>query len=75
MNKEVGQVVLHFYIKNALPRELMDHYFHIHCKTMSNSDLWAMSEQLTELGERLSALDVSFEAPDVAELGIKRGHP
>jgi hypothetical protein len=33
-----------------------------------------MAEQLTELGRRLSALKVEFEAPDIPELGIKGGH-
>ena len=32
-----------------------------------------MSEQLTELGRRLSDLRVSFEAPDIPSLGIKGG--
>jgi hypothetical protein len=32
-----------------------------------------MAEQLTELGRRLSALNVQFEAPDIPELGIKGG--
>ena len=32
-----------------------------------------MSEQLTELGKRLSALDVSFDAPEIPLLCIKGG--
>jgi ubiquinone/menaquinone biosynthesis C-methylase UbiE len=72
-NKDFGQVACYFYAKKALPRELLDDYFRIHCKTMSNADLWAMSEQLAELGKRLSDLDISFEAPDIPELGIKGG--
>lgn len=72
-NKGLGQVACYFYAKKALPRELLDDYFRIKCKTMANSELWSMSEQLTELGKRLSALDVSFEAPDIPELGIKGG--
>jgi len=71
--KNVGQLACYFYAKKALPRELLDDYFRTHCKTMSNVDLWAMSEQLAELGKRLSALNVSFEAPDIPELGIKGG--
>ena len=72
-NHKVGQVACYFYAKKAMPRELLDDYFRMHCKEMSNESLWLMSEQLTELGKRLSALNVSFEAPDIPELGIKGG--
>ncbi|HEX6363860.1 MAG TPA: class I SAM-dependent methyltransferase [Albitalea sp.] len=68
-----GEVACYFYAKKALPRELLDDYFRIHCKEMDRERLWQMSEQLTELGRRLSALNVSFEAPDIPELGIKGG--
>jgi hypothetical protein len=40
---------------------------------MSRSELWEMSEQLTELGKRLSALNVNFECPAIPALGIKSG--
>lgn len=33
-----------------------------------------MSEQLTELGKRLSSLKITFECPDIPVLGIKGGH-
>lgn len=72
-DRYIGQVACYFYAKKALPRELLDDYFRTHCKTMSNNDLWVMSEQLTELGKRLSALEVTFEAPDIPELGITGG--
>lgn len=72
-NFQSGQVACYFYAKKALPRELLDDYFRSHCKEMSNEDLWLMSEQLTELGKRLSALNVSFEVPDIPELGIQGG--
>ena len=68
-----GEVACYFYAKKALPRELLDDYFRIHCRSMSTAALWEMSAQLTELGRRLSALDVTFEAPDIPELGIKGG--
>lgn len=71
--KEGGEFACYFYAKKALPRELLDDYFRIHCKDMSNEQLWEMSEQLTELGKRLSELQVSFEAPDIPALGIKGG--
>jgi ubiquinone/menaquinone biosynthesis C-methylase UbiE len=68
-----GEVACYFYAKKALPRELLDDHFRIHCKDMSTAALWEMSEQLTELGKRLSDLNVTFEAPDIPELGIKGG--
>lgn len=72
-NREIGQVACYFYAKKALPRELLDDYFRIHCKTMSIEELWEMSNQLTELGKRLSSLNICFEAPDIPALGIKGG--
>lgn len=68
-----GQVACYFYAKKALPRELLDEHFRRHCKELSREELWAMSEQLTELGRRLSELSVSFDAPAIPALGIKGG--
>jgi ubiquinone/menaquinone biosynthesis C-methylase UbiE len=68
-----GQVACYFYAKKALPRELVDEHFRRKCTELSREELWAMSEQLTELGRRLSDLKVSFEAPDIPSLGIKGG--
>lgn len=68
-----GEIACYFYAKKALPRELLDDYFRLHCKNMSSQELWAMSEQLTELGKRLSELNVTFVAPDIPELDIKGG--
>lgn len=68
-----GEISCYFYAKKATPRELLDDHFRIHCKDMSTAALWEMSEQLTELGRRLSSLNVTFEAPDIPELGIKGG--
>lgn len=68
-----GEFACYFYAKKALPRELLDDYFRVHCKDLSNEQIWALSEQLTELGKRLSELKVSFESPDIPALGIKGG--
>jgi SAM-dependent methyltransferase len=68
-----GQFACYFYAKKALPRELVDDYFRVHCKEVTTEQLWEMSEQFTELGKRLSELDVSFDAPDIPLLGIKGG--
>lgn len=72
-SREGGEFACYFYAKKALPRELLDDYFRTYCTHMSRSDLWAMSEQLTELGKRLSDLNVSFDCPDIPSLGIKSG--
>ena len=68
-----GEVACYFYARKALPRELLDDYFRVHCQKLGRGELWAMSEQLAELGRRLSALDVQFDAPDIPALGIKGG--
>lgn len=73
ITKGGGQVACYFYAKKALPRELLDDHFRTHCTELTRDELWAMSEQLTELGRRLNALDVSFDAPDIPALGIKGG--
>jgi ubiquinone/menaquinone biosynthesis C-methylase UbiE len=68
-----GQVACYFYAKKALPRELLDDHFRTACSQLSRDELWQMSEQLTELGRRLTELNVSFNAPDIPALGIKGG--
>lgn len=68
-----GEFACYFYAKKALPRELLDDHFRIACKDISSEDMWAMSEQLTELGKRLSALNVDIEVPDIPQMGIKGG--
>jgi SAM-dependent methyltransferase len=71
--RDGGEFACYFYAKKALPRELLDDHFRIQCTKMEPSELWAMSEQLTELGKRLSALEVAFDCPDIPALGIKGG--
>jgi len=73
-NQVNGEVACYFYAKKALPRELLDNHFRQQCSGLKPEELWEMSEQLAELGRRLSALDVKFEAPDIPLLGIKGGH-
>lgn len=68
-----GQVACYFYAKKALPRELLDEHFRRHCKDLTRDELWAMSEQLTELGRRLSELKVSVDAPAIPALGMRGG--
>lgn len=68
-----GQLACYFYAKKALPRELLDEYFRTQCRHIEREKLWAMSEQLAELGRRLSALNVEVDVPEIPELGIKGG--
>ena len=68
-----GQMACYFYAKKALPRELLDDYFRSRCSHIEREKLWAMSEQLAELGRRLSLLNVEIDVPEIPELGIKGG--
>ena len=72
-SREVGEFACYFYAKKALPRELLDDYFRIQCAQMASSELWAMSEQLTELGKSLAEIKVGFDCPAIPALGIKAG--
>jgi len=71
--KTKGQIACYFYAKKALPRELLDDHFRTACSQLTRKELWQMSEQLTELGRRLSELNVTIESPDIPALGIKGG--
>jgi SAM-dependent methyltransferase len=68
-----GQFACYFYARKALPRELLDEHFRTRCKDVSTEELWQMAEQLTELGRRLSALNVTIESPAIPLLGIQAG--
>jgi len=68
-----GEFACYVYSKKALPRELVDDYFRIATHKISKEDMWQFSEQLTELGKRLSELNVKFISPDIPLLGIKGG--
>lgn len=68
-----GEFACYVYSKKALPRELVDDYFRKATHTISNEEMWQFSEQLTELGKRLSELNVEFDSPDIPMLGIKGG--
>lgn len=68
-----GEFSCYVYAKKALPRELLDDYFRKAVHNYSNEQIWEMSRQLTELGKRLSELNVQIEAPDIPLLGIKGG--
>lgn len=73
ITKPGGEFACYVYSKKALPRELVDDYFRRATHNISNEEMWQFSEQLTELGKRLSELKIEFEAPDIPLLGIKGG--
>jgi SAM-dependent methyltransferase len=68
-----GEFACYVYSKKALPRELVDDYFRIVTHNISKEEMWQFSEQLTELGKRLSDLNIKFISPDIPLLGIKGG--
>lgn len=73
VTKKEGEFACYVYAKKALPRELIDDYFRIETKNLSNEQLWEMSRQLTELGKTLSELKIEVDIPDIPLLGIKGG--
>lgn len=73
ITKNRGQFACYVYAKKALPRELLDDYFRIETKNLTNEQLWEMSRQLTQLGKTLSELKIKVEIPDIPLLGIKGG--
>lgn len=68
-----GEFGCYVYSKKALPRELIDDYFRKETHNISREEMWKFSEQLTELGKKLTDLDVKFDCPDIPILGIKGG--
>ena len=64
---------VYVYAKKALPRELLDEHFRTKSKSISHHEMMEFSRQMTELGKKLSSLDVSFDAPEIPMLGIKGG--
>jgi SAM-dependent methyltransferase len=68
-----GEFACYVYSKKALPRELIDDYFRTQTHQIPKDQMWEFSAQLTELGKRLSELNVKFVSPDIPLLGIKGG--
>lgn len=71
--KKSGEFSVYVYAKKALPRELVDDYFREASKEIDHDAMTQFSEQLTELGKRLSELNVTVDIPDIPLLGIKGG--
>lgn len=73
LTKTDGEFACYVYSKKALPRELIDDYFRSQTHNVSDEKMWEFASQLTELGKKLSDLNISFESPDIPLLGIKGG--
>tara|TARA_B100000925_G_C22008640_1_gene474962 strand:- start:2675 stop:3655 length:981 start_codon:yes stop_codon:yes gene_type:complete len=71
--KKSGSFLCYVYAKKALPRELIDDFFRLSTHQYSSKQIWELSEQLTELGKRLSDLKVTVNSPHIPLLGIKGG--
>ena len=63
-NPKLGQIACYWYAKKALPRELIDDHFRLASQQLNHDELLALSEQLTELGRRLTDLNVRFDCPE-----------
>jgi len=68
-----GEIAIYVYRKKAPVREYVDDFVRDAIKDMSYEDGMEVSAQITELGKRLSALDVTIDTPDIPVLGIKAG--
>ena len=68
-----GLLNTYVYAKKALPRELLDEHLREYSKKLTNEQIWALSEQLTRLGELLAGLKISIDFPDIPAFGIKGG--
>jgi hypothetical protein len=68
-----GEFACYVYRKKALPREFIDDYFRTKTHNVSNEEMWAFSQQMTELGKALAELKVNFVSPDIPLLGIVGG--
>jgi SAM-dependent methyltransferase len=68
-----GLLNTYVYAKKALPRQLLDDHLLEYAKQLSKDEIWALSDQLTQLGKTLSELDIEIDVPDMPALGIKGG--
>lgn len=73
ITKKGGEFACYVYAKKALPRELLDDYFRVETKGLTNEEIWELSSQLTSLGKILSDLKLEIDVPDIPLLGIKGG--
>jgi SAM-dependent methyltransferase len=70
---EGGQLNTYVYAKKALPRQLLDDHLLEYAKQLSKDEIWALSDQLTQLGKTLAELEIEIDVPDMPALGIRGG--
>jgi len=68
-----GLLNTYVYARKALPRELLDEHLRDYAKVLDRDQLWALAEQLTTLGKRLSDLNITIDVPAIPALGIHGG--
>jgi len=68
-----GVLSTYVYNEKALPRELLDDHFREYCKVLTYEEIWALSEQLTQLGKTLSDLRITIDVPEMPALQIQAG--
>src|SRR5207253_9531849 len=68
-----GDLSIYVYRKKAPIREFADDYLRAVAAKMTEEEMWALSEQLTELGRLLSELNAQITVPDIPALDIKAG--
>lgn len=68
-----GMLNTYVYARKALPRELLDEHFRDYSSSLSNKELWELSDQLTRLGRTLCELGIEIDVPDMPAIGIRGG--
>jgi len=69
-----GEIAIYVYKKKAPVREYADDYVREMVSSLPYDEAMAVTDQITELGKALSALDTDVEVPDVEILGIEGGN-
>lgn len=68
-----GEICCYWYRKKALPRELLDEHFRSQTASLSNEQLWKLSEEVLALGKMLSELNIEADFPSLPSFGIEGG--
>lgn len=73
LSTPIGKFACYVYAKKALPLELVDDYLRKATHNLSHQEMCQFSDQLTELGKRLTELNIKFNCPNILLLGIEGG--
>lgn len=68
-----GEIAIYVYKEKAPVREFVDDFVRNRIENLPYDEAMKACEQITELGKRLSALDIKFDAPQVDILEIEEG--